>query len=71
MVRLRPIYTQDIFKLIFAWANKYSNFIGHTKGKYFQIRAPSPVVPNKIAAKVIKTPARIDPVCPNFKFRAW
>lgn len=62
---------QDNFKLIFACANKYSNFIGRTNGKYLQIRLPSPVVPNKIAAKVIKTPARIDPVCPYFKIMAW
>ena len=51
----RPINFRKTFKDTAPWANKYINFIGHTKGENFQIKAPRPVVPSKIAARVKKS----------------
>ena len=59
------------FKDTAPWASKYINFRGQTKGKNFQIKAPSPVVPSKIAASVRKIPSIIDPLWPYFKFKYW
>jgi hypothetical protein len=70
-IKLSIINTPQVFKVIFSCPNKCINLIGHTNGRYFQSKFPSPVVPSKIAARVIKIPNIIVPLCPNFKFINW